>query len=214
MKVQKKLVFSLLGWFLPFFLNGGEISPEKVIRNMEKTINSSKIIRVLFDETYIWKLTGEASSITGELVMQDDDQFRIITDDQTIVSDGDTLWTYSKPSNRVIIDHLTDSDEVLLPRQIFFYYTKDFQVRMKGEEEIRSNDCYTLEFTTKSGDSYIPKVKVWIDKEEWLPRKIEQTDLNNNRTIYLLRDIQIGLEMNNSIFQFIIPDSAEVIKMK
>jgi len=209
------------GWEL-FFLGlsfvslvwGGDVSPKKVIRNFEKKLNSAKTVRVDFQETYIWKLTGEEQSLRGELLLEGENRFRVTTEDQIIVSDGETLWTYSKPSHRVLIDRLTTSDDALLPRRILFRYTEDYHVRLGGEEEISGNPCYVLIFTAETGDVIIPQVKVWIDKREWVPRKVEQTDLSENRTVYLLYDIQVDFPLDKEIFHFTIPDGAEIIDMK
>lgn len=204
----------IVGWLLSSFLWGGEILPEKVIRNVEEKLASAKTVRVIFEETYIWKLTGEEHALEGELLLEGENRFRIMTEDQIIVSDGETLWTYSKPSHRVIIDKLASSENTLLPRQILFRYRKDYEVRIVGEEGVFEDFCYVLELTAETGDVFIPKVKVWIDKREWIPRKVEQTDLNGNRTVYLLNEVQLGVLLDEKTFQFNIPENAEVIDLK
>jgi len=201
------LLFVSLVW-------GRDVSPKKVIRNFEKKLNSAKTVRVDFQETYIWELTGEEQSLRGELLLEGENRFRVTTEDQVIVSDGETLWTYSKPSHRVLVDRLATSDDALLPRRVLFRYTQDYHVRMGGEEEILGRPCYVLIFTAETGDVFVPQVRVWIDKKEWIPRKVEQTDLNENRTIYLLYEVRLNVPLDEKIFRFTIPDGAEVIDMR
>ncbi|RKY53887.1 MAG: hypothetical protein DRP89_05625 [Candidatus Neomarinimicrobiota bacterium] len=202
-------------WVLfPVFVFGADISSQKVIHNVEEKLISAKTAKVKFEEIYIWKLTGEKQSLKGELFLKGKDQFRITTEDQIIVSDGKILWTYSKPSNRVLIDKLSNSKDTLLPSQILFQYTRDYTARMGGEEKISGKPCYLLIFETATGDVFIPRVKVWVDKKEWVPRKVEQTDLNENRTIYLLSEIEIGISLNKDMFKFVVPKGAEVIDLR
>ena len=212
--VRKGLRLFVVGGLFSSSLFGNDISPKKIIQNVEKRLTSAKTIGVDFQETYVWKLTGEEQSLRGVLLLEGETRFRVTTEDQVIVSDGETLWTYSKPSHRVLVDKLVTSDDTLLPRQILFRYTKDYGVRIMGEEAVSGKPCYVLVFTAETGDVFIPRVHVWIDKEEWVPRKVEQTDLNENRTIYLIHDVHLGVPLDEKIFQFTIPEGAEVIDMK
>ena len=200
--------------FLPSLLWGGDISPKKIVRNVEKRLASAKIMKVSFTETYIWTMTGEEQSLKGELILSDDDRFRVTTDDQIIVSDGKTLWTYSKPSQRVLIDVSEDSDDALYPSKILFRYTKDYDVRLMGDDTVLEKSCYVLEFQSSTGEDYFPRAMVWVDKNEWVPLKVEQIDLNDNRTIYLLENIIFDEAVSKTDFQFIIPDDVEVIDMR
>ena len=193
---------------------GKDISPDKVIKNVEKTLTEAKTVRVVFEQTYHWSLTGEENTLKGELLLEGEDRFRVTTEDQIIVSDGETLWTYSKTSRRVIIDRLDNSDNTLLPRQMLFQYRRDYRSRIEGEEVVLDRPCYRLVFTSETGDVFFTQIRAWVDKQEWVPRQIEQIDLNENRTIYLLREIQIGMDLKQDTFQFTVPDSVEVIRME
>ena len=193
---------------------GGDISPKEVIKNVEKALLSAKTVRVAFEERYIWKLTGEEHSLEGDLLLEGEDKFRVITEDQIIVSDGKLLWTYNKPSHRVLIDKMGNSDNTILPRQILFHYQKDYQARLIGEEDMLGKSCYLLLFTADAGDVLITQIRVWVDKEEWMPRKIEQTDLNENQTIYLLKKIEVGIPFDKGLFKLEIPAGADVVDMR
>jgi outer membrane lipoprotein-sorting protein len=206
----KKICFLIC---LPFLTAATDIAPEKVIKNVEEALRKAKTLKIVFEEMYLWELTGEEQSLKGELLLEGEDRFRVTTEDQIIVSDGDTLWTYSKPSHRVLIDRLTNSDNTILPRQILLQYTREYRSRLAGEEEILGKSCHLLDFTAETGDVFFTRVKVWVDKARWLPRKIEQIDLNENRTIYLIHEIQTGVPLEEGMFRFSIPDGAEVINM-
>ena len=190
------------------------ISPSQIVQNVERKFTSTQSVKVAFRETYVWKLTGEDQSLEGELLLEGKDRFRITTEDQVIVSDGKTLWTYSRPAHRVLIDKLTNSEGANLPRQILFEYTRDYQVRIEGEEHVLEKACTVLRFTSDTGDVFFPQIRVWVDKREWLPLRVEQTDLNENQTVYLLEDIELDVAVPEGSFQFAIPEGAEVIDMR
>lgn len=204
----------MIVFLFPFLLIGKETDPAKIIQNVEKKLNSAKSVQFEFKQTYIWELTGEEQTIEGELLLQGDDQFYIMTEDQVIVADGTTLWTYSKPSQRVLVDRLNNSDNTLLPRQILLQYTEEYTPRTIGEEVITGQEFVIIQFLSENRDVFFPEVRVWIEQDSWIPRKIEQTDINDNRTIYNLDSVEFDLQVDIDFFQFVIPEGVEVIDMR
>jgi chaperone LolA len=207
------------GWIALFFgmclpVMGAEISSQEIIQKVEQKLSEQKTIKAHFEELYLWKLTGEKQSITGEFVLKGENQFRITTEDQVIVSDGKTLWTYNKPSRRVLVDKLEKSDNEWLPQKLFMKTQKEYRHRMAGEESIQGKNCYLVEFSAEKEDRYITKMKVWVEKETWIPVKIEQTDISKNRTIYSLSQIQTGQPVEDSVFQFKPPEDSEIIDLQ
>jgi outer membrane lipoprotein-sorting protein len=212
--MNRKRAIWICATLLAGTLLGEDLSPKKIISRVEEKLASGKNIKVKFEETFVWKLAGEDQTIRGELFLQGDSKFYIVTPDQEVVCDGVDLYTYDKPVNRVLIDRLGQSEDALLPRQILFQYTKNHHTRVIGEETLSGKPCYVLEFIHETGEAYFPTVRVWVDKKAWLPRKVEQVDLYDNRTVYFLEGIEVGILLNEDQFRFVIPDSAEVIDMR
>lgn len=192
---------------------GDELKPQDIIQKVEETLSTTKTIRIVFEEIFEWKQTGEKQTIQGEMLLNGKNQFRVTAADQIIVSDGITLWTYSKPSNRVLIDRLEKTDNTSLPQQIFFSYKKDYQVKKIQEESVSNVPCYVLLFSGENKDLYFTQIKVWIEKDKWVPKRIEQTDISKNKVIYILSEVQMEASTDAGTFQFVIPEGAEVIKL-
>jgi chaperone LolA len=212
--IHKKSVWIAISFGICLPVMAAEISSQEIIQKVEQKLNEQKTVKAHFEETYLWKLTGEKQSITGEFVLKGENRFRITTEDQVIVSDGETLWTYNKPTRRVLIDKLEKADNDWLPQKLFMKAQKEYRHRMAGEEAVQGQNCYLVEFSAEKEDMYITKMKVWVGKESWIPVKIEQTDISKNRTVYLLSEIQTGEPIEDSIFQFRAPESAEVIDLR
>jgi outer membrane lipoprotein-sorting protein len=72
------------------------ITPDEIMKNVEHRLADQKTVKARFEEVYVWKLTGEKQTVKGEFLLKGDDRFRITTDDQIVVSDGKTIWTFKK----------------------------------------------------------------------------------------------------------------------
>ncbi len=198
---------------LPVLIFSAEMQPQDILNRVEQTLNAAKSVKLDFEETYEWKQTGEKQVLSGELILMGQDMFRVTTQDQVIVSDGVTLWTYSKPSNRVLIDRVEKTDDAALPRQLFFSFRKEYQVKLLKDANVSEIPCWVLLFTADKKDLFISQIKVWVQKEKSIPCIIEQTDVSKNKITYVLKNVNTGTLADPGFFQFVIPEGAEVIRL-
>jgi len=186
---------------------------EDLVSKVEKSVREAKTIEIDFEEWFLWKMTDEENVLKGKLLMSGDEKFRIETEDQILISNGETLWTYNKPANRVLVDRLAETDEALLPRQLLLRYTEGYMVQKLPDESVYGKSCKVLLFMNKEGESYYTRWQVWIDPETHFPAKLMQEDLNGNQNIYFLKSVKAGIALDPHLFQFAIPEDAEVIEM-
>lgn len=194
-------------------LRGAE-TPDKIMKRVENAIKDAKTMRIAFVETFVWTLTGDSQSLEGQMVLGEGDRFYIDTPEQVIVSDGKTLWTYSKEAKRVLIDLATQSSDAILPRQILFEYREKYRARIAGNEAAGGRMCIVLDFTSNDEEQYYSRVKVWVDQEAWVPHRVEQTDLNGDITRYELKTVELGVPVEETLFTFTPPRGSEVIDMR
>jgi outer membrane lipoprotein-sorting protein len=190
------------------------ITSQDILQNVEQKLAAVITVKAKFEETGVWKLTGEKQTIAGEFLLKGEARFRISTDDQEIVSDGAVIWTYNKPSKRVLIDKVETAETEWLPQKLFLKTRKEYRHRLAGEEILAGAPCYVVELTPESDDSYITRIKVWVDKSTWIPMKIEQADLSQKRTVYTLSEVQTGIPVEDGLFKLDIPEGMEIIDLQ
>jgi len=206
------VLFSII--VFPLLSNGADLTPQEIIEKVEQTYYKQKTLYAVFEETYIWGLTGEEQTVKGELLLEGDQKFHISTADQIIVSDGTTLKTYNKLENQMLVDRLEATEDDLLPSRILFKYKEQYDPRLLGEETIQGHECYKILFTPSEGDLFYNEVRVWVDQQRWIPRKIEQKSIDGNTTVYTLHEITLGIEIQNTDFILTAPENAEIIDMR
>lgn len=191
-----------------------ENQAEEIIKKVKEKYDKIKIFQADFTQTFHWKLADNIHQQKGTVWLKGKDQFKIETEDQIIVSNGKTLWTFSEFNKQVIIDNIDKSKEVTLPRDIFLVYSEQYRPSYLGVEKIDDQDCHVLELSGKTDDLFIKHIKIWINMKLLIPTKIEQVDLNENENTYLLTNIQIEKQLASNFFEYRIPDSTEVIDMR
>ncbi|MFO7889307.1 MAG: outer membrane lipoprotein-sorting protein [bacterium] len=213
MKIKLFLIISGL-IILPVLSRGADLSPREIIEKVEQTFYRQKTFFTVFQEKYIWGLTGEEQLVTGELLLEGEDRFHISSEDQIIVSDGKTLKTYNKLENQVLIDKMEPTEDDLLPSRILFKYKEKYDSQLLGTENIQGTLCYEILFTPREGDLFYNEVRIWVEKQRWIPRKIEQKSIDGNTTIYLLLEVRLGIKTQDDDFMLKVPENVEIIDMR
>ena len=190
------------------------IDADEILDNVKKKYDKAESFTADYTQQFQWKLTGQVQDQNGHIILRGADQFRIETGDQTIVSDGKTLWTYSRLYEQVIVDDIQKAQEVVLPRELLLKFSKDYAPELLGEEIFEDQSCYVIQLNAKSDDVFIRQMKVWVKKGDWLTLKIEHRDLNENITTYIIRNIMLDVDITPDTFRYTPPEGTEVIDMR
>jgi len=188
---------------------------DQIIKKVKDNYDDLKTFQADFNQSSYWKLADDVHQQIGKIWLKGKGKFKIETDDQTVVSDGKTIWTHSQFNNQVIIDNVEKSgDDVRLPKDIFFKYSEDYAPVFVQDEKIDNQDCRVIELRAKTEDIFIKYMKIWINSKLSVPVKIEQVDINSNSITYLLSNIQVNDTINDDMFVYKVPESVEIIDMR
>ncbi|MDZ7315931.1 MAG: outer membrane lipoprotein carrier protein LolA [candidate division KSB1 bacterium] len=189
-----------------------DVETDNFLRSVQKSYQSLKSVCAEFTQTFHWKLTGEVQTLSGRVCSLDGNQFRIETPDQLIVTNGKVLWTFTKANNQVVIDRPENatSDNPFIKEFLDKYLTE--YTAQPAASDAEGMRCVLMK--AKSEDQYVTRMKLWIDEKSRLIRKIEQTDVNDNITLFEVKNIDTSVKLTPRDFNFTPPDGADVIDMR
>ncbi len=204
---------------LAIMFSGGETllagkNAKDIVKKVQEKYNKLQSLQAEFKQDFKWELAGQTQSVSGKVYVNQGNQYRIETDTQEIITDGSTVWTFSKKSEQVIIDRLEEGQEGQLPKDLLFKYAEDYQPVYIGEEEIDGHKTYVLNLIPKKEDALVKSMKIWVDSDDWYTRKIEQTDINDNVNTYLVTNIQENVKFEPSLFTFDVREEYEVVDLR
>jgi len=186
-----------------------------IIKKVKEKYETLKSLQADFEQTFKWELAGETQSVKGTVYLAEGNNYRIETDTQAIVTNGTTVWTYSKNSDQVIIDLVAAAQEGQLPRDLLFKYSEEYKPKLAGEEKIEGRKCYKLELIPKNeDDSFIRVMAIWVDSKSWLTKRIEQVDINDNVNTYMVTNILDNPELAPELFTFEVQPESEVVDLR
>ncbi len=189
--------------------------PQEILGNVRKKYDTIRDAELRFTQHTRFPGTTLEQRSKGTLLLKKDHKYRIETEDQTVVTDGETVWSYSAANRQVLIDRFKLTDRSFSPERILGGGAADeYAAVVKGREKAGTIECVVLHLTPRGEGSLLAGLRLWIDPSDWLVRMAELTDVNGKITTYTVSDIKLNPGLSDSRFVMQIPEGAEVVDMR
>jgi outer membrane lipoprotein-sorting protein len=188
---------------------------EKVIKNVQNKYKKSKLILIEFNEISRFSLTGTTSEVYGTLIIDEEQHFRLESEDQVMVNDGTTFWRYNKIENQVLIDHAKKGEQELLPNHFLQDISENYFSQLLEEKKTDGKKVYLIKLTPKpNNESFFTSIKIWIKDKSWEVDKVIYMDYNENETEFNIEKIEFDPQLTDAIFSFTAPDGSEIVDVR
>jgi outer membrane lipoprotein-sorting protein len=189
--------------------------PQEVLESVRKKYDTIRDAELKFTQRTRFPQSTLEQRAKGTLYLKKEHKYRIETDDQTVVTDGETVWSYSVPNRQVLIDRFKSSERSFSPERILGGgATDDYAATVRGREKAGNTECIVLKLIPRTEGSLVSSLRLWVDPSEWLVRMAELTDVNGKVTTYTVSDIKLNPGLSDSRFVLQIPEGAEVVDMR
>ena len=184
------------------FQSAFAISGPRLISNIRSNYAKMKTFEADFTQIQVWELAAEESRVSGKIYMKNDDSFRLETPGGFILSDGKTVWRYSEENAQVLIESIKENEDTMLPGKIFFDFTDKYFLKDHFERKQNGATVYFLELISPPDNpKFINRLRVKTDRN-FTPFEIDYFDLDDNKTTFILENIVINGQVDNSKFIF------------
>ena len=188
--------------------------PQEILESVKKKYDGIRDAELRFTQRTRFPGSTLEQRAKGTLSLKKEHKYRIETEDQTVVTDGETVWSYSVPNRQVLIDRFKLSDRSFSPERILGGATEGYAATVRGREKAGGIECVVLNLIPRNEGSVMTSLRLWIDPSEWLVRTAELTDVNGKVTTYTVSDIKLNPGLSDSRFVLQIPEGAEVVDMR
>jgi outer membrane lipoprotein-sorting protein len=129
-------------------------------------------------------------------------KFRLDMGNQTVISDGKTMWTYLKESNEVQINNFDSKALGINPAEIFTMYEKGFLYAYMGDQTVNGKSCYAIELTPTDKKQTYFKIKMYVDKKTNNIVQSKIMEKNGNIYTYDITTFTPNVELAETFFTF------------
>lgn len=194
-------------------LSAGD-SAEDVLERVRKSYDRIDDAEVKFTQRMKFAVARIEQEVSGTLFFKKENKYRVEFEGQTVVTDGETVWSYSVANNQVLIDRFKLDERSISPERILTAAPEDFFPSIAGHEKIAGANVTVLKMAPQKPAMAVKSMKLWVNESDWLIRKVEIVDLHGKETVYIVNSIKTNTGVPDSRFVFQPPDGVEVVDLR
>lgn len=215
MKTKFTILFLALALAIP-----GKAQDEKAVKLLNELSSKTKAYDN-FSADFTMNLVDVQSDIDltrkGKITVADDN-YRVKLDDDVIISNGDTRWTYQAESNEVYVDYEVEDDASgINPSKIFTIWESGFKQSHAGTVTHNGQTVDQINLhPIKAAETNYHTVKVFVDTKKMELVKVEVVGKEGDTYIYELLDFKNNQSLPDGTFKFTKADfpGVEVVDLR
>jgi outer membrane lipoprotein-sorting protein len=154
---------------------------QNILKRLSKNYKSYKTIQANVAFTIDNRKENIKENQKGRVWMKGD-KFRLEMGEQTLISDGKTLWTYLKELNEVTIAPFEPMEGELSPTNLFTIYEKGFESYYVGEANRGKNKVHNIDIVPTDKKKSFFKIRLVIDRQK--EQILQAVIFDKNGTLY------------------------------
>lgn len=187
---------------------------EEILEKARKKYDALADAELKFTQSVRFPASRVEQRVEGTLQMKKGNRYRLETGEMTLVTDGTTVWSHSRTTNQVLVDHFAPDERVFSPERILGAAPADFAATFLGKEKINGVPCSVVKMLPAEEQNFVRSMKLWISEADHLARKVELTDANGKETTYVVSEIRVNAGIPDSRFAYEAPEGAEVVDLR
>ena len=187
---------------------------KEILENVRDRYESTTDGEIRFTQKVVFAMARIEQEVTGTLQFKKENKYRVEYEGQVIVTDGETVWSYSRSTNQVLIDNYKVNERSLTPERILSDAPDDFTPAYVGREKIGKTETIVLKLTPTDPKAMLKSMKLWVQDGEWLIRRVELLDLHGKQTTYQVHSFKTNAGIPDARFTYQIPADVETVDLR
>lgn len=200
--IMKKLVFGVILIFLGT-TSFAQYDP-KALETLEAMSKKYKAITA-FEASLTSSLTNESEGVKEEFkgkIIVKGEKFKLSLDDQEIINNGTTVWTYLPSAKEVNIDNYDPGSDDINPIKIFDIYKKGFKYLYLADKTEAGVVLEEIDLVPEKKDAQYFKIKMMIVKKDKSIQSWTMFDKSGNRYKYTITKFTPNIKVDDASFTF------------
>jgi outer membrane lipoprotein carrier protein len=151
---------------------------------------------------------------SGTIMIKKPSKLRMEAENETIVTDGVTVWLYSPVNNQVIIDKYKENQNSISPENFLLNLPQNYYATLLAVGKDKSGPTATVKLVPKDDRSFVKSVKIVVEQKTWNVRTITVLDVNDTETTYTITELKLNTNLSDKIFVYTPPPGVEVVDLR
>ncbi|TRX48006.1 outer membrane lipoprotein carrier protein LolA [Fulvivirga sp. M361] len=173
----------------------------KVLDNMSDRIKSIEAYSADISNSLINEADGINDEFKGKIVVKND-MYKLELEEQVVINNGTTVWTYLPDVNEVNIDNYDPDEDEITPSKIYEAYKNGYKYILIGEETKNGELTSVVDLVPNDTDAQFFKIKLYIAKKDHLLKGWTMFEKSGNQYVYQISNFNDKITAKDSEFEF------------
>lgn len=158
-----------------------------------------------FEADLTSSLTNDTDGIHEEFkgkITVKGDKFKLLVDDQEIINNGTTVWTYLPSAEEVNIDNVDPDTDEMNPSKFYIMYKKGYKYLYLEDQMDGGVLCEVVDLVPEKKDAQYFKIRMNIAKKDKSIQSWTMFDKSGNRYKYAISKFVPNVKVDDSFFTF------------
>ena len=182
-------------------------TPDAIARQLQQRYGAVESLRASFVQT------AGGQRLQGTLSVRDD-AFRLDLGSQVLVTDGGTLWSYSRDDEQVVVQDYDPGEVGFSVGQLFTDYLAVFRATGATRATIAGVRHDVLTLRPRERGMSVRDVTLYVRSSDGVPTRVRVHDTNGGTLAFDLNDVERNVRFPASTFRFAAPRGTEVVDLR
>lgn len=214
-RIPYKVVLFLLLTFYPSLGTAANMALDEIVSKLQKNYQTMRDYRANFSQETKIKAYPRSQKSSGEVFYKKPGRMRWNyekPEKREIVTDGKTLWMYTPSLNQVMKADFSMTNQSRTAQAFLSgmgNLKEDFNIAF--DNEAGEGADYRLILTPKDEAEALKSLVITVDSSNFNIKRSEMTDLYDNVTIVTFNGLKMNSGLDDSIFDFKMPEGVEIV---
>ena len=213
--MKKTLLVALLGLFTSTAWSQYDADAKRVLDAMSAKYKKIPAYVADISSSLINETDGINEEFKGKISVKGE-MFRLELDEQVVINNGTTVWTYLPDVNEVNIDNYDPDEEEMSPSKIYDAYKEGYKYILLGEQMVNGKLSSEVDLVPNDTDSQFFKIKLFISKADNSLQSWTMFDKSGNKYKYGIQNFKASTNSQDADFEFNASDypGVEIIDLR
>lgn len=184
-------------------VNANGQTSEKILNDLSAKAKKYTSVYAEYSSQLVDKANDVDIRQSGKVYVKGE-KYNLELGDYTMISDGESVWTFEKAANDCYVDYLEDvADGALSPSRMFTIWEEGFKHELKGEVKEGGKTLHWINlYPLNPGEKNYHTIQLYVDKDKIEVVKFIVKGREGNDIIYAIDMFTPNKEMADELFKF------------
>ncbi len=182
-------------------------TPEAVARGLQQRYGTVRSLQANFVQT------SGGQRLTGTLAVRGP-AFRLDLGEQTLVTDGRTMWSYNEDDRQVVVQAYDEGQVGFSVGQLFTDYLRVFRVTGASKARLGGVAYDVLALRPRTSGSSVRDATLYVRSSDAVPTRVRVHDRNGGSLQFDVSNVRLNRTLAASTFRFEAPRGTETVDLR